>query len=42
MTYRPDVPKMHPLLLTMPDKRYWTVGAHVGEAWSIGKKLMKR
>lgn len=36
---KPDVRKMNPLLLTMPDNNYWTVGAHAGNAWSAGKKL---
>lgn len=38
---KPDITKMNPLLLTMPDNRYWTVGTHAGDAWSIGKKLKK-
>ena len=37
----PDVAKYQPLLLTMPDNRYWTLGACVGEAWSVGKTLKK-
>ena len=36
-----DIKKMNPLLLTMPDKSYWTVGEYAGKAWSIGKKLQK-
>jgi hypothetical protein len=32
---------VYPLLLTMPDKSYWTVGEFAGKAWSIGKKLIK-
>jgi hypothetical protein len=38
---KPDIRKMHPVLLTMPDNRYWTVGEHAGDAWSAGKTLMK-
>ena len=34
---RPDIKKINPLLLTMPDNRYWTVGEYAGDAWSIGK-----
>ena len=34
-----DIKKINPLLLTMPDNRYWTVGEYAGEAWSIGKTL---
>jgi len=29
---------MNPLLLSMPDNSYWTVGKYVGKAWNIGKK----
>ena len=36
---KPDVQKMNPLVLTMPDNNYWTVGAQAGKAWSAGKKL---
>jgi flavin reductase (DIM6/NTAB) family NADH-FMN oxidoreductase RutF len=39
---QPDLAKMNPLALTMPDNRYWTVGAQVGRAWEAGKKLRKR
>lgn len=35
---KPDVEKYQPLLLTMPDNRYWTLGSHVADAWSVGKK----
>jgi flavin reductase (DIM6/NTAB) family NADH-FMN oxidoreductase RutF len=38
----PDIKKINPLLLTMPDNRYWTVGACAGDAWSCGKKLKKK
>jgi len=38
----PDIKKINPLLLTMPDNRYWTVGACVGDAWSCGRKLVKK
>jgi flavin reductase (DIM6/NTAB) family NADH-FMN oxidoreductase RutF len=34
-----DIKKLNPLLLTMPDNRYWTVGEFVGDAWEVGKKL---
>jgi flavin reductase (DIM6/NTAB) family NADH-FMN oxidoreductase RutF len=39
---KPDIKKINPLLLTMPDNRYWTVGACAGDAWSCGKKLVKK
>jgi flavin reductase (DIM6/NTAB) family NADH-FMN oxidoreductase RutF len=32
-----DIQKLNPLLLTMPDNRYWTVGAFAGDAWEAGK-----
>jgi flavin reductase (DIM6/NTAB) family NADH-FMN oxidoreductase RutF len=37
----PDVAKYRPLLLTMPDNRYWTLGECAGKAWSAGKTLKK-
>jgi len=39
---RPDVRKVDPFLLTMPDNRYWAVGECVGRAWEIGKGLAER
>jgi flavin reductase (DIM6/NTAB) family NADH-FMN oxidoreductase RutF len=36
-----DVQKINPLLLTMPDNNYWTIGKHEGKAWDIGRKLIK-
>jgi flavin reductase (DIM6/NTAB) family NADH-FMN oxidoreductase RutF len=39
---KPDFPEIDPLFLTMPDNRYWTLGKYAGDAWSAGKKLMKR
>jgi flavin reductase (DIM6/NTAB) family NADH-FMN oxidoreductase RutF len=38
---QPDVKKMDPFVLTMPDNGYWRVGERVGRAWSDGKKLKK-
>jgi flavin reductase (DIM6/NTAB) family NADH-FMN oxidoreductase RutF len=35
---KPDVKKMRPFLLTMPDNRFWSVGEHVGNAWKDGVK----
>ncbi len=35
----PDVKKVDPFTLTMPDNRYWTVGECIGRAWHEGKKL---
>ncbi len=36
---RPDMAKIDPLLLTMPDNRYFALGEVVGAAWRDGKKL---
>jgi flavin reductase (DIM6/NTAB) family NADH-FMN oxidoreductase RutF len=36
---KPDMAKIDPLLLTMPDNRYWAVGKQVATAWSAGKAL---
>jgi len=33
----PDVVKMKPFMLTMPDNRYWSVGDEIGRAWSAGR-----
>jgi flavin reductase (DIM6/NTAB) family NADH-FMN oxidoreductase RutF len=32
----PDINKIKPLLLTMPDNNYWKVGEHAGNAWKDG------
>ena len=36
---KPDIKKINPFTLTMPDNNYWQVGNHAGKAWSIGKRL---
>lgn len=36
---KPDVKKIRPFVLTMPDNQYWEVGGYAGKAWSIGKNL---
>jgi flavin reductase (DIM6/NTAB) family NADH-FMN oxidoreductase RutF len=38
----PDIEKVKPFLLTMPDNRYWSVGDSIGRAWSDGKSVRKR
>jgi flavin reductase (DIM6/NTAB) family NADH-FMN oxidoreductase RutF len=38
---KPDIKKMRPFTLTMPDNQYWEVGSSAGNAWSIGKNLKK-
>lgn len=34
---KPDITKVRPFTLTMPDNRFWAVGEQVGDAWSIGR-----
>ncbi|MCX7018394.1 MAG: flavin reductase family protein [Candidatus Sumerlaeota bacterium] len=34
----PDVLKMKPFVLTMPDNHYWGIGAQLADAWSAGKE----
>jgi flavin reductase (DIM6/NTAB) family NADH-FMN oxidoreductase RutF len=38
----PDIKKVKPFLLTMPDNGYWSVGELIGRAWSAGKSVRKR
>jgi len=38
---KPDIQNIRPLTLTMPDNRYWEVGATAGKAWDIGKNLKR-
>jgi flavin reductase (DIM6/NTAB) family NADH-FMN oxidoreductase RutF len=39
--YKPDIKKINPAVMTMPDNNYWSVGENLGKAWSIGKNLKK-
>lgn len=34
---KPDIKKINPAVLTMPDNNYWSVGKNIGKAWNIGK-----
>jgi flavin reductase (DIM6/NTAB) family NADH-FMN oxidoreductase RutF len=36
---KPDVRKMQPFVLTMPDNNYWAVGEHLAKAWSVGQQF---
>jgi flavin reductase (DIM6/NTAB) family NADH-FMN oxidoreductase RutF len=36
---KPDIKKMNPLFLTMPDNRYWKLGDFAEMAWSVGRTL---
>lgn len=38
----PDITRIRPFMLTMPDNRYWAVGSEVGKAWKAGKSLKNR
>ncbi len=37
----PDIRKIDPLVLTMPDNSYWGVGEFIAKAWNVGKELKK-
>jgi flavin reductase (DIM6/NTAB) family NADH-FMN oxidoreductase RutF len=39
---KPDIRKMNPFLLSMPDNNYWAVGEHAGKAWSLGNRLKSK
>jgi flavin reductase (DIM6/NTAB) family NADH-FMN oxidoreductase RutF len=39
---KPDVTKVRPFVLTMPDNRFWAIGESVGKAWNAGKAFRKR
>ena len=38
---KPNFAAIDPLLLTMPDNRYWTLGKEAGKAWGAGRNLMQ-
>lgn len=38
---KPDIQKIRPFTLTMPDNQYWEVGGNAGKAWSIGKNFKR-
>lgn len=37
----PDIQKINPAVLTMPDNNYWKVGTKLAKAWNIGLNLKK-
>jgi flavin reductase (DIM6/NTAB) family NADH-FMN oxidoreductase RutF len=39
---KPDVKKINPFVLTMPDNSYWSIGECVGKAWNAGVALRER
>ncbi len=34
----PDIKKINPIVFSMHDRNYWSVGKHLGKAWSVGKE----
>jgi flavin reductase (DIM6/NTAB) family NADH-FMN oxidoreductase RutF len=38
---QPDIRKINPFTLTMPDNQYWSVGDNIGKAWGIGMNLKR-
>jgi flavin reductase (DIM6/NTAB) family NADH-FMN oxidoreductase RutF len=38
---KPDIIKIRPFTLTMPDNQYWEVGNNAGKAWRIGKNFKR-
>ncbi|KPK27680.1 MAG: flavin reductase [Desulfobacterales bacterium SG8_35_2] len=38
---QPDVEKIKPFVLSMPDNRFWSLGTCIGKAWHAGKKYRK-
>ena len=38
----PDIKKINPFLLTMPDNRFWSIGEGVGNAWHDGREILKK
>jgi flavin reductase (DIM6/NTAB) family NADH-FMN oxidoreductase RutF len=39
---KPEIAKLKPFTLTMPDNRYWEVGGMAGRAWNAGKGLRRK
>ena len=39
---QPDIKKMDPFTLTMPDNFYWDVGEKEGQAWNAGKSVKSK
>ena len=38
---RPDIEKIKPFVLTMPDNRFWAIGDCIGRAWDAGKNMRR-
>ncbi len=39
---KPDVKKINPFVLTMPDNRFWSIGECIGKAWHEGIAVRER
>ena len=39
---KPDALKYRPFVLTMPDNRFWSIGAQVGSAWKDGARYREK
>lgn len=39
---KPDVKKIKPFLLTMPDNKFWSIADQIGKAWSDGVAMQDR
>jgi len=38
---KPDIKKIDPLVLSMPDTSYWGIGEFIAKAWNVGKEFKK-
>jgi flavin reductase (DIM6/NTAB) family NADH-FMN oxidoreductase RutF len=38
----PDIAKIKPFVLSMPDNRFWSIGECIGKAWHEGKQFRKQ
>ena len=39
--HKPDIKKIDPFVLSMPDNSYWGIGEFVAKAWNVGKEFKK-
>jgi len=38
----PDIQKLNPIIFSMHDNNYWTIGQHLGKAWSVGRNFLEK
>jgi flavin reductase (DIM6/NTAB) family NADH-FMN oxidoreductase RutF len=38
----PDIQKLNPIIFSMHDNSYWSLGNRLGKAWSIGNNFLKK